>query len=73
MHDSSLAGRYIKYKSLQKQLEFIDIQEEYIKDEMKVPCFEGACKPPAKVPMLCQILLMFFVTEPQPGVSSGKG
>ena len=27
---------YKKYKSLQKQLEFLDIQEEYIKDEMKV-------------------------------------
>mmetsp|Transcript_6861 Transcript_6861/g.14166 ORF Transcript_6861/g.14166 Transcript_6861/m.14166 type:complete len:351 (-) Transcript_6861:651-1703(-) len=26
---------YVKYKTLQKQLEFFDIQEEYIKDEMK--------------------------------------
>jgi 26S proteasome regulatory subunit T3 len=27
---------YKKFKVLQKQLEFLDIQEEYIKDEMKV-------------------------------------
>ncbi|KAG5190528.1 P-loop containing nucleoside triphosphate hydrolase protein [Tribonema minus] len=26
---------FVKYKSLQKHLEFLDIQEEYIKDEMK--------------------------------------
>ena len=30
---------YKKFKVLQKQLEFLDIQEEYIKDEMKV-CFD---------------------------------
>ena len=29
------ADVYKKYKTLQKQLEFLDIQEEYIKDEMK--------------------------------------
>lgn len=27
---------YKRYKELQKQLEFLNVQEEYIKDEMKV-------------------------------------
>ena len=36
--------RYVRYKSLQKQLEFFDIQEEYIKDEMKVPSVHRAVK-----------------------------
>ena len=27
---------YKKYKTMQKQLEFLDIQEEYIKDEMRI-------------------------------------
>ena len=31
-HDDDL---YIKYKKLQKQLEFLNVQEEYIKDEQR--------------------------------------
>jgi len=27
---------YLKYKALQKQLEFLETQEEYLKDDMKV-------------------------------------
>ena len=27
---------YKRYKTLQKQLEFLEIQEDYLKDEMKV-------------------------------------
>ena len=26
---------YVKYKKLQQQLEFLEVQEEYIKDEMR--------------------------------------
>ena len=29
------ADLYVKFKTLQQRLEFLDIQEEYIKDEMK--------------------------------------
>lgn len=34
--DKEADDLYKKFKVLQKQLEFLDIQEEYIKDEMKV-------------------------------------
>ncbi|RWS12999.1 26S protease regulatory subunit 6B-like protein [Dinothrombium tinctorium] len=33
--DLDLDDLYIKYKKLQKQLEFLEVQEEYIKDEQK--------------------------------------
>ena len=33
--DSTVDDLYIKYKKLQKQLEFLGVQEEYIKDEQK--------------------------------------
>lgn len=34
--DNKAEDLYKQFKVLQKQLEFLDIQEEYIKDEMKV-------------------------------------
>ena len=33
--DVSVDDLYIKYKKLQRQLEFLEVQEEYIKDEQK--------------------------------------
>lgn len=35
LEDPELDDLYTKYKKLQKQLEFLEVQEEYIKDEQK--------------------------------------
>jgi 26S proteasome regulatory subunit T3 len=39
-----------QYKALQKQLEFLETQEEYIKDEMKVGWQQLACAPAQRTP-----------------------